>query len=184
MKSFRDTEVWKWIRTLIEILLIALAVYGAIYLYTSLGFSEALAETDTYPGDMVTAYVICACGDYVNIRPFPNRKGEPLGRFEAGDEVYLDGKKKNGFLHCIDTGLESCDGWIHEGYVVYDKPVRLNQKARVVSKGKLAARKNIGGKRTRWLKPLSSVKVSYWSDDWCVTDCGYVQSKYLELEGE
>lgn len=127
------------------------------------------------------AYVFCA--DYVNVRQFPSKKGEEIGRFETGDVVHLDGKKRNGFLHCVDTGLES-DGWIHAGFIVYDEPEHVNQKATVVSKGRLAARKYIGGKRTRWLKPLSTVTVYYWSEDWAITNCGYVQSKHLELEGE
>ena len=95
-----------------------------------------------------------------------------------------DRKKKNGFLHIIDTGLESCDGWIYAGYVVYDKPEPVNQTARIVSKGKLNARKCVNGKVQRKLKPLATVRVYYWSDEWCVTDCGYVQSRYLELEGK
>ena len=27
-------------------------------------------------------------------------------------------------------------------------------------------------------------KAYYASEEWCVTNCGYVQTKYLELEGE
>jgi len=178
-KSFFDTEAWKWIRTALEIAVIAALIWFAASLYTSLGFSEARA--DEYD-DVTVGYVICV--DYVNVRQFPNKNGEPLGMYETGTKVYLDGKKKNGYLHIVDTGLEDCEGWIKSGYIVYDEPIRVNQSATIVSKGRLAARNCVNGRRTRWLKPLASVKVYYWSDEWCVTNCGYVQTKYLELEGE
>jgi len=90
MKRFRDTETWKWIRTLIEIILIVLFIYAIVWMYTALGFSEAYAE-DSYPGDIETAYVLCR--DQVKVRMFPNYKGEPLGWKEPGDEIFIDGKK-------------------------------------------------------------------------------------------
>ena len=178
-KLFTDTRAWRYVKTLLEILLIAAVIYGLVSLYISLGLSEARA--DDYD-DVVTGYVLCA--DFVYVRPFPNRKGEPLGRLEPGDHVYLDGKKKNGYMHCVDLHMESGEGWVYKGYIVYDEPTKVSQSAVIVSKGRLAARKYVNGKRTRWLKPLASVKVYYWSDEWCVTNCGYVQTKYLELEGE
>lgn len=173
-KRFLDTEAWKWIKLILEIALIAALIWGAIYVYTSMGFAAAEPMYEI-------GYVLCA--DYVNVRPYPNKKGEILGRLETGDIVYLDGTKKNGYLHVSCTGLED-DGWIYKGYIVYDMPEKVGQYATIVSKGRLAARKNVGGRRTRWLKPLASVFVYYWSDEWAVTNCGYVQSKYLELDGE
>lgn len=178
-KSFWDTNAWRLIKTAIEILLIVAFIYGAIVLYTSLGFASAKAG----PYDNITeGYILC--DDFVYIRRHPNNKDEPLGRFETGDMVYLDGRKRNGYLHCIDLSLEMCEGWVSKRYIVYDKPIKVNQRATIVSKGRLAARKNVNGKRTRWLKPLASVMVYWWSDEWCVTDCGYLMTKYLELEGE
>ena len=158
----------KLLKALIQFLLIVAFFALLVYLTESISFAE---ETE--------AYVLCA--DYVNVRPFPNRKGEPVGRMEAGDRVFTDGKKRNGYLHVMDMGLES-DGWIYAGFIVYDEPIKVGGTAVIVSKGRLAARKYVGGRRTRWLKPQATVKVYYWSDDWCVTNCGYVQSKYLELE--
>ena len=161
-------------KTVAEIVVLAVLIFLAVFLYRSVGFAEAT-------GDVTEAYVLCS--DFVYVRPHPNRKGEPVGRFDAGDTVYLDGKKKNGFMHCVDTHMES-DGWVFAGFIVYDKPIHVNQRAVIVSKGRLAARKYIKGKRTRWLKPLASLTVYYWSDEWCVTNCGYVQTRFLELEGE
>lgn len=173
-KRFRDTEAWKWIRTALEILLIAAILYGAIYIYTSFGFGEAKAED--------IQYVMCM--DYVNVRYSPNKKQEPIGRLETGDAVMTDGKTKNGYVHCVNLDFEYSEGWVHAGFLVDDPPETIGQNATIVSKGRLAARKYVDGKRTRWLKPMATVRVYYWSDDWCLTNCGYIQSKYLELEGE
>lgn len=177
MKQFRDTELWKWIKLLLELLLIAAVVWGAITLYTSLGLGEARA--DEYNETM---YVLC--DDYVNVRSTPNKKQDPIGRLEVGDSVVLDGRKKNGYVHCIDLSFEQSDGWVYGGYLVHDCPEKIGQTATIVSHGRLAARKYVSGRRTRWLKSGAKLKVNYWSDDWALTDCGYVQSKFLELDGE
>lgn len=175
-RRFFDTECWKWIRTGLEIAFIVLTVLAVIWVWHAFGFSEAYADEEK------TAYVICAPGDRVNIRVTPSTKREPEGWLEAGDMVYLDGRKKNGFAHCVHMSNESGEGWVHAGYLVDDEPQCVNSTAVIVSKGRLAARKNVGGKRTRWLKPLATLTVYYWSDEWCVTNCGYVQSKFLDLE--
>ena len=177
MKKFRDTEAWKLIRTFLQICLIVLFVLVIIRLWNAL---MATASAD----EVTTGYVICQPNDFVNIRRNPDKNSECVGMFETGEEIYLDGIKKNGYMHIVSTGLETDDGWISKGYVVYDKPEYVNEHATIVSKGRLAARKNVNGKRTRWLKPLATVKVYYWTDEWCVTNCGYVQSQYLELAGD
>lgn len=169
----RDRLFWKALKAVVEFLLILAAVCAIAAILESVSVAE---------GNVEEAYVLCA--DYVNIRSSPGRKGAVIGRFESGDSLLIDGKQKNGYLHCVNLRLEQTDGWIHKGYVVHDKPSRMNQTATIVSKGRLAARNNVGGKRTRWMKPQASLTVYWWSDDWCVTNCGYVQTRYLELEGE
>ena len=176
-KRFFDTEAWKWIKLLLELLVIAAVIWGAITLYTSLGLGEAKAEEYCE-----TMYVLC--DDYVNVRSTPNKKQDPIGRLEVGDSVVLDGRKKNGYVHCIDLTFEQTEGWIFAGFLVYDEPEKVGQTATIVSYGRLAARKYVNGKRTRWLKSGAKLKVWYWTEEWALTNCGYVQSKYLELDGE
>lgn len=171
-RPLRETEAWKWIRTAFQVALIIAVIAAVVFLFQASGISET---------DVTEAYVLCT--DYVNVRPYPNRKGDEIGRFECGTRIWLDGRKKNGYLHIVDAGLES-DGWVYAGYVVYDKPEKMSRSAVIVSKGRLAARKYVKGRRTRWLKPLAALTVYAWSDEWCVTNCGYVQTRYLELEGE
>ena len=169
----KNGAFWKALKVLVEILLIIAAICAFCILIASISVAES---------DPDEAYVFCS--DFVNIRSSPYRNGAVIGRFESGDSLLIDGKQKNGYLHCVNLSLEQADGWIHKGYVVHDKPSRMNQTATIVSKGRLAARNNVGGKRTRWLKPQASLTVYWWSDDWCITNCGYVQTRYLELEGE
>ena len=155
-------------KKIISILVLLLMVF-------SLAFAETTEEA---------MYVICMPNDRVNIRLGPSRTSSSVGWLEAGDVVYYDGKTKNGYRHCTGLGVEAGEGWVHKGYLV-DEPVEyINQEATIVSKSRLAARKYVNGKRTRWLKPGGVVKVYYWTNEWALTNCGYVQSAYLELNGE
>lgn len=127
-------------------------------------------------------YVVCKPGDYVNIRTKPTtKKGECIGYVETGYCVTLDGKEKNGFVHCVDLALEQSDGWIFKGYLVDDEPINKNGEQFVVhANGRVACRKSINGKRRCWLKNNDIVTVWYWSREWCMTNKGFVQTKYLE----
>ena len=138
--------------------------------------SSSSAET-------ISVWVMCQPKDYINVRESPSRKSSIAGRFDPGDELSTDGKTKNNYLH-INTSLEDKDAWIHSGYVVYDEPVFLGGRlATVVSNGRLAARKYIGGKVRKWLYNGDELKVYYMSEEWSVTNKGFVKTQYIELEG-
>ena len=158
-----------------EFIFIFVVVMAVVMLIQASG----LAEPEE---DWTGAYVICQPGDYVNIRPHPNKKGDVVGRFEAGERLYLDGKKSGSYLHCVGLRLEVDDGWIHKGYVVLDEPEEVDADARINSKGRVAARRSVGGDRRMWLKRNERIHVFYWTDEWCLTNRGYVQSQYVELE--
>lgn len=170
MRNFRNTTAWKLIRTGIELAFIVLAVLGVLFLLQSAGMAEDEAM-----------YVMCM--DQLNVRMGASTGTDCVGWLEPGDVVYPDGKKKNGFIHCEIPQIEAGEGWIHKGYLVSEEPKKLNCKATVISNGKLKARKYVNGKRTKWLKPGGELTVYYWTSEWCLTNCGYVQSQYLELEG-
>jgi len=174
MKKFFNAYFGVILKIVFEILALATIIFVLVTGY-SFGYAEE---------DYTEAYVLCTPNDYVNVRPSPSTKGESLGYLYCGYKVYLDGKSRNGFLHCVNMSLERDNGWVYKGYIVYDEPEFLNQSATIVSKGRLAARKYIDGKRTRWLKPMATLKVYYWTDEWAITNCGYVRSQYLELDGE
>lgn len=157
--------------TIAEIALIVLVILALSAILNSIKAEEDLTE----------AWVICQPGDYVNVRMNPNRKSRSMGYAECGDQVMTDGKKKNGFIRVYGIG-ENGEAWIHKGYVVYDEPVKVNRIAYSVSRWKLAARRYIGGKRRCWIKHMQEVKVYWMTDEWCVTDKGFVKTKYLEME--
>ena len=160
----------KLMRIILAVILGLVIVSGVVY--------NCLSEEN-----LEQAYIICMPNDRVNIRLGPSRTSSSEGWCEAGDIVYLDGKFKHGYAHCVGLGVEAGEGWIHKGYIVYEEPEYVNCSATIVSKSRLAARKYVGGKRTRWLKAGAQLKVYYWTESWSLTNCGYVQSKFLELNG-
>jgi len=158
--------------TALEIALIALVIWAVITITNSVSFSEELYE----------AWVICQPGDYVNVRMNPSKRSQVVGFVDGGDRIMLDGTSRNGFLRCYGIG-ELGVGWIHKGFVVYDEPVRTQSVAYSVSKARVACRRWVNGKIRKWLKNLDEVTVYWISDEWCVTNKGFVKTEYLEMEG-
>ena len=131
----------------------------------------------------MTAWVICQPGDWVNVRTKASTRCDSLGRKEAGDMVVLDGKEKNGFAHVVNLALESDDGWIHTGYLVYGQVRELGGQAFTIkAKAKVQARKYVDGPRRCWLKPGTEVQVFYTGGGWSVTNRGFIKSEFLEVK--
>lgn len=178
-ERFRDTMICKILMTLVEIILIVWSVYWISVFLCSVSTAE---EWDEHEEEYMIAYAICTPGDVVNIRGNPNTKQSPTGYLEPGDRVYLDFKKRNGYWHAVNLSTEAGEGWIHAGYLVFDEPIVMEQGATIISNGRLAARKYVNGKRTRWLKPGAHLTVLVWSDEWCLTNCGYVRTEFLKMD--
>lgn len=126
-------------------------------------------------------YILCnpRIDNHVAVRKSPRRGAEETGRLECGDKIWTDGKTRNGYLHIYGI-TEDGEGWVHKGYVVDDRPVIEKYIATVAASGRVAARRYIGGKRNKWLEVCTDVKVYAKSDEWAVTNEGYIQIKYLE----
>ena len=169
-KRFRDTEAGKWAITILELLAIAAVVAGVILLLNSAGLAED------------ARYVMCM--DRVNVRLGASSRSDEIGWLEPGDVVFPDGQKKSGFIHCEIPSIEAGEGWVHKGYLVDEPPEKMNRTGIVSSRAKVQARKNVDGKRTRWLKPGGEVRVYWWTSEWCLTNCGYVKTNFIELDGE
>ena len=168
-KRFRDTEAWKWMIAGLEILALAAMVFFVFSILTSVGLADDVQ------------YVICM--DRVNVRMGASSRSDEVGWLEPGDVVYLDGQKKSGFVHCEIPSIEAGEGWVHKGYLVDEPPEKINRTGIIVGNAKVQARKNVDGKRTRWLKPGGEVRVYWWTSDWCLTNCGYVRTEFIELDG-
>lgn len=161
----------RWQTILVAIFLTLITVL------TVLRISKAGAEG-------TTCYVFCDPDSFVTIRSEPKRKSVEVGGATFGSELKTDGKIRDGYLHVYELAAEEDDGWISTGYVVYDPPKVTSYKALVVSNGRLTARKSIGGKMKKMLRPMTEVKVFCESDEWCLTNYGYVMTEFLELVGE
>ena len=136
--------------------------------------SKAVTENGIY-------YIICNPQTVLNVRESPNKHDRMVGYFMCGDRVKIDGKERNGYYHCPDVKFEVNDGWIIKGHLVEDEPSIETVKATVVANGRVACRSKIGGERVRWLNPGAEVTVYVFSEKWCVTNKGYIQSEYLEV---
>lgn len=136
------------------------------------------AKAEREPSEV---WVLCQPDSFVFVRMFPNKKSEEIGRLELGDMAWTDGKKKNGFLHIIDMHFE-CDGWISTGFISRTPVQRANKAARIVSRGRVRARRCINGSRRKWLKNAQEMTVYGYGQEWAVTSEGFIQTKFLEWE--
>ena len=125
-------------------------------------------------------YVLCMPKSEVNVRLQP-KKSDIVACVVFGKIVESNGKKKNGYIHVEDLAAETTSGWIYSGYLVEDEPVQCEFTARIVSNGRVAARKCVDGKIIKWLQDGSEVMVYAICAEWCVTDKGYVRREFVEI---
>lgn len=136
--------------------------------------SEAQAEELTY-----RCWVMCRPGSEVMVRERPDRSSPCTGAVVCGEELRTDWKEKNGWLHLVGLANETGEGWVHQGYVVFTEPKKVDEEWTVTG-GRVACRKCIEGRRTAWAKSGSRVKVYLVADEWAVTDRGYIMKQYLQ----
>jgi len=129
---------------------------------------------------MTTVWVLCQPDSYVVIRSSPRKTGLMECRAYAGDDFQTDGKKKNGYLHVYGP-FEAQDGWISARYMTESQPeIYPSGKKMTVWVKSVNCRWTIGGKRKGVLKRGAVVTVWLETEEWCVTNRGYIQTKYLE----
>ena len=157
---------------IIEFILVVILLSFAIFLLNDTGLAEGSG-----------VWVLCDPNSYVCVREYPRKTANAFGGITCGSRLQTDGKEKKGYLHVIEVPAEDDTGWISSQFIVYDEPYPLYQSATVVSNGRLAARKGIGGKVKKWLNPMDQLTIYWWSNEWCLTNYGYVQSAFLELDG-
>lgn len=128
----------------------------------------------------IECWILCQPNSYVNARIFASGRSTIVGRLECGDKIYTDGVEKKGFLHCF-ANTESSDCWIHKGYIVFSEPhVPFIRDTQIISNGRVAARRTINGKRRCWLRDGQKIKVYMMSDEWAVTNKGFVKTEYID----
>lgn len=131
--------------------------------------------------DDYRVFVLCNPKTPVNVRIRPKKGSKVEGRLDFGDWIETDGEKRNGWLHVIGIG-ETGEGWICSGYVVEDEPQKTERtRAVVAATGRVMSYRRIGGARNGWLNVGDELTVYALSDEWAVTNKGYVRSKYLDV---
>jgi DMSO/TMAO reductase YedYZ molybdopterin-dependent catalytic subunit len=124
-------------------------------------------------------FVLCRPepGNVVYVRKKPRTDATVVVWLEFGSYVKTDGKERNGFIHVVDLAAEDPEGWVYAGFLVPDEPQEGTYKARV--NGRVNARKCVDGKRIATLYDGKVVTVYACSDEWCVTNKGYVMREWL-----
>ena len=126
-------------------------------------------------------YVLCTPDGEVNVRKNPRIKSTAIAGLSFGMFVETDGKVKNGFAHVIDLPAEDTSGWVSTGYLVKDEPMACTLTGYAVGLGKILARKNINGKVVKRIEPGSEVIIFAYSQEWCVTEYGFIRTEFLEI---
>ena len=168
MKRFLDTELGKWLKTLLEIALIAAVLIGIV------SAVRGIAKADTITEEV---WVLCKPEGTVNLRATPG--GRVFGGCQSGAKMWTDNRTKNGFLHVLELAAEEDSGWISSRYIVFDEPREVMDGMMICSEGRVACREWIGGKVIRWVQDGELVTVYWISDEWAVTEFGYIRSVYL-----
>ena len=126
-------------------------------------------------------FILCNPKTPVNVRKTPKKGAEIIGRLDFGDWVDTDFKKKNGYLHVYGITEEN-EGWIFAGYAIDDQPEKMTgAMANIAANGRVMSYRWVNGKRNRWIEVGTQVIVYAISDEWAVTNKGYIRMKYLEV---
>ena len=171
MKKFFDTELWKWLIVLVEFALIAAVIIMILFCVRSL---ISMAHADTITEEV---WVLCEPNGTVNIRSKPG--GRVFGGASCGAKMWTDNRQRDGFLHVLELNAEEETGWISARYIVYDEPHQVDAVMVISSDGRVAVRKWIGGKIIKWIHNSDPVTVYWMSEEWAVTEYGYIKSEFL-----
>lgn len=148
----------------------------AVILCLAVIFGVLTAFADDY-----SVFILCNPKTPVNVRRSPKKGNNVSGRLDFGDSVMTDGEKRNGYLHVLGV-TEDGEGWIFAGYVIEDEPEKMEQtRANVAASGRVMSYRWIDGKRNGWVKVGTDLRVLAISDEWAVTDRGYIRTEYLEV---
>ena len=167
-----------WLLIIVILIMLAVTIYAV---FDSMSVAKADGYLPEDDPELHLMYALCQPNDYICIRSKSSRKSSEEGYLLCGYSVYVSDKTKNGYIYSPSLDIEAGKGWIFSGYLVNDEPQEMdNAVYKVHSKGRVAARKYIGGKVRSWLKNGDLVEVRYMTEEWCVTNKGFVMTKYLE----
>ena len=167
----KKKERREWALLIAEFLLVLAIVAGAWAALTGNGLAEEEGQQ---------CWVLCHPDSCVCLRAAPRKTGIEFGGAMLGADMLTDGKTRNGYLHVFDLNAEETAGWISCRYVVFDEPREIECELRVQAQGRVAVRKWINGKIIKWMHDGDQIYVYAMSDEWAVTDRGYIKTEFLE----
>lgn len=128
---------------------------------------------------LTEAWILCQPDSYVNIRARASSKSQAEGYLLSGDRIWLDGETDDGYAHIDMASTERGEGWVHAGYIVFNKPQDINRQCVIRTNGRVACRRTIDGHRRCWVIDGSTVYVYKIAGEWAVTDKGFIKSEYI-----
>ena len=165
-------------KTFARIMIVVLGIAAIIVVMFTL---HDVGLADDYEDEgFVKVWVLCQPDSYVNVREFAKKDSTEVAMGEPGDSFLTDMKKKNGFLHVYGP-FEAGEGWISKGYVVYEEPERIDCCYRIDSNARVACRRTISGNRRCWAYCDDVVMVYWMTDEWCVTNLGFIKSEFINF---
>ena len=124
-----------------------------------------------------SCYVLCQPDSFVNVREFPRMGAQVAGYAELGVSLETDWTRRNGFVKVY--GFEAGEAWIYAGFVT-EHPVTVETvNGRIESTGRVACRRYINGTRRQWLKNGTEVVIYARSEDWSITNKGFIKTQFL-----
>lgn len=149
----------------------------ALFCLMVLLWSPACAEDEM----RYSCWAFCQPDSEVLIRERPGKHGVITGAVTSGTHLWTDWEERSGWIHVIDLASESGEGWISEKHVVFDIPYNINAEGVIKGKGRVACRDAIDGALKEWAMPGDMIAVYWVSNEWAVTDRGYISTDYLEV---
>lgn len=130
-------------------------------------------------------YVLCRPGSEVNVRERPKLKSLAVASVSFGRKVEGD-REQNGFIHVTGLNAEVEEGWIYKGLLIRDEPTALTARVDVFGAWRVACRKYADRKSkiVKWAYDGESVTVYAISEEWCVTDRGFIRTEFLTLNAK
>ena len=156
-----------FIKAIVLLALMVIALIGILSIYQ-------YAFADEY-------YVLCRPGAEVNVRQKAKLKSPIVACVFFADRIESDGKEENGFVHVVNIKAETDSGWIYKGLLSADEPIATSGKAQVFGAERVACRKYAGGKVKRWAYEGENVELYAISEEWCVTEHGYIMTRFLTV---
>lgn len=155
--------------------ILTIGIFIGVCIASVVWVSSANAEE---PGER---WAICQPDSFLNIRTEPKKGANICGWLFLGDMAETDGKVKDGYIHIVNAGTESGDGWVAARYMTEIPPKVRTVTGYIEGRSRVAVRNQPGGKRIRWMKPGDTVTVYCYGSEWTVTDRGFIRSEYVAI---